>query len=42
LWQSRQNGELKNIGKNAADSIRKNIPPDPIQRFAEEIELLLS
>jgi glycosyltransferase involved in cell wall biosynthesis len=42
LWQSRQNGELQNIGKNAADSIRKNIPPDPIQRFAEEIELLLS
>ncbi len=41
LWQSWENQTLQTIGQNAAKSIRENIPPDPIQNFAEKIENLL-
>jgi glycosyltransferase involved in cell wall biosynthesis len=41
LWQSWQNGELQNIGKNAAEAVRAKIPREPALNFAAKIEALL-
>lgn len=41
LWQSWHQGQLETIGRNAAGAVREQIPPQPVEVFADEIEAVL-